>query len=102
MPRIGEILSRDGSDWESFAAPLPPNEIAEARELISLPFHQLLFDLYLECNGGEGSLPFQPWNFVLWGIEEVVELRAQEHYQKHYSHFVFFGGNGGGEYFGLD
>lgn len=102
MPRIGDTLARPGSDWKIFEAALPADEIAEAAELIGRPLPQGLMELYRECNGGEGSLPFQPWNFVLWGIEEVVQVREDEHYRKHYSSFVFFGSSGGGEYFGLD
>jgi hypothetical protein len=102
MPRIADTLSRPGSDWKAFEPPLPADEIAEARELIGKPLPDALIELYHECNAGEGSLPFQPWNFVLWGIEYVVQVREDEHYRKYYSPFVFFGSNGGGEYFGLD
>ena len=102
MPRIADTLSRSGSDWKPFEAPLPADEIAEARELIGLPLPGGLVELYHECNGGEGSLPFQPWNFVLWGIKYVVQVREDEHYRKYYEAFVFFGTSGGGEYFGLD
>ena len=102
MPRIADTLFRPGSDWKAFEPPLPADEIAEARELIGIPLPDGLIELYHECNGGEGSLPFQPWNFILWGIEYVVQVREDEHYRKYYSPFVFFGSNGGGEYFGLD
>ena len=81
---------------------MPEGEIAEARQLIGLPLPGGLIELYHECNGGEGSLPFQPWNFILWGIEYVVQVREDEHYRRYYSPFVFFGSSGGGEYFGLD
>lgn len=102
MPRIADTLSRSGSDWKVFEAPLPADEIAEARELIERPLPDGLVELYHECNGGEGSLPFQPWNFALWGIEYVVQVREDAHYRKYYDAFVFFGTSGGGEYFGLD
>ena len=102
MPRIADTLSRPGSNWIAVDPPLPADEIAEASELIGIPLPDELIELYHECNGGEGSLPFQPWNFVLWGIEYVVQVREDEHYRKYYSPFVFFGSNGGGEYFGLD
>jgi hypothetical protein len=102
MPRIADTFSRPGSDWKAFEPPLPADEIAEARELIGRSLPDGLIELYHECNGGEGSLPFQPWNFVLWGIEYVVQVRGDRHYRNYYSPFVFFGSNGGGEYFGLD
>ena len=47
-------------------------------------------------------MPFQPWNFVLWGIDSVSDTRENEHYRAYYDQFVFFGSSGGGEYFGLD
>jgi hypothetical protein len=102
MPHIRDTLSRSGSDWKVFEPPLPADEITEARELIGRTLPTGLVELYHECNGGEGSLPFQPWNFVLWGIEDVVQVREHEHYRKYYEPFVFFGTSGGGEYFGLD
>ena len=102
MPGIVGKLSREGSDWEGFEPPIPPNEIVEACELIGLPLPAGLVELYHLCNGGQGSLPFNPWLFVLWGIEEVVMCREHEHYREYYNDFVFFGSNGGGEYFGLD
>ena len=102
MPRIADTLSRPGSDWKAFEPPLPADEIAEARELIGRSLPDGLIEFYHECNGGEGSLPFQPWNFVLWGIEYVVQVREDKHYRKYYDAFVFFGTSGGGEYFGID
>jgi hypothetical protein len=102
MPRIIDTLSRPGSDWKAFEPPLPADEIAEACELIGRSLPEALIELYHECNGGQGSLPFQPWNFILWGIDYVVEVREDECFRKYYSPFVFFGTNGGGDYFGLD
>ena len=96
------MLSRSGSDWKAFEPPLPADEIAEACELIGRALPEGLIELYHGCNGGEGSLPFQPWLFILWGIEYVVQLREDKHYRKYYDSFVFFGSNGGGEYFGLE
>lgn len=102
MLSIAEALSRPGSDWKVHEAPLPDEEIAEARELIGLPLPDALVELYRLCNVGEGSLPFQPWNFVLWEIEYVVHFREQEYSREYFNQFVFFGSSGGGEYFGLD
>src|SRR5688572_23669728 len=102
MPRIADTLFRPGSDWKAFEPPLPADEIAEARELIGIPLPDGLIELYHECNGGEGSLPFQPWNFVLWGIEYVVQVREDEHSRKDSGSFVFFGRNGGGACCGLE
>ncbi|HWE97274.1 MAG TPA: SMI1/KNR4 family protein [Tepidisphaeraceae bacterium] len=99
---IADTLARLGSDWKAFEPPLPADEIDEACRLIGRALPARLVELYHTCNRGEGSLPFQPWNFVLWGVEEVVEMREDEHYRKYYDHFVFFGSSGGGEYFGLD
>lgn len=44
----------------------------------------------------------QPWTFILWGLNEVAEIREDEHYREVWDDFVFFGGNGGGEYIALD
>jgi hypothetical protein len=103
LPGIAELLCRPGSDWESFAPPLPNGAINDAIKRINWgPLPAGLIDLYRICNAGEGSLPFQPWTFVLWGIDTVADTREVEHYRAHYIEFLFFGSNGGGEYFGLD
>lgn len=102
MPRITDTLSRPESDWRVYDPPLAEGQIADAARRIAARLPATLLELYRMCNGGEGSLPYQPWNFVLWGIDEAAELREHEHYRKYYGQFVFFGGNGGGEYFGLD
>jgi hypothetical protein len=102
MPRITDTLARAGSDWKAFKAPLDADVIAEALVLIGRPLPTGLIELYHTCNGGEGSLPVQPLNFVLWNLEFVVETREDLHYRKYYDQFVFFGTNGGGEYFGVD
>jgi hypothetical protein len=102
MPRIADTLSRSGSDWRAYDPPLAEDRIADADRRIGTALPAGLLELYRVCNGGEGSLPYQPWIFVLWGIDEVADLREHEHFRKYYDQFVFFGGNGGGEYFGLD
>jgi hypothetical protein len=102
MPRIADILSRTGSDWRVYSPPLTHDLIVDAQRRIGLPLPAALLELYHVCNSGEGSLPYQPWNFTLWGVNEVVELREHEHYRKCYPELVFFGSNGGGEYFGLN
>ena len=69
---------------------------------IGLPLPESLIDLYRLCDGGECSLPFEPWNFVLWDLENVASLREHPHYRKYYNQYLLFGGNGGGEYIGFD
>ena len=97
-----DTLARPGSDWRQFDPPLPPGEIAKAVERIGRTLPPGLLELYHACNGGEGSLPFQPWRFVLFGIDFVAELREDQYYRENYDRFVFFGTDGGGEYFGVD
>jgi hypothetical protein len=58
--------------------------------------------LYRICGGGEGSLPFQPWRFVLWDLENVVSLREHPYYREYHNQYLLFGTNGGGEYIGFD
>jgi hypothetical protein len=102
MPRIADTLTRPGSDWRFDCASLGDSAIQESTGRIGLPLPPALVDLYRACNGGEGSLPFQPWTFVLWGIDEVADLRAHEHSRRYYTDLVFFGGDGGGDYFALN
>ena len=102
MSSLAGLLSSDEKDWAACAQPLSEIEIEAAKRRIGRPLPPKLLELYLLCNGGEGSLPKDPYNFVLWGIEEVAEIREHEHYREFYDRFVFFGGNGGGEYFGID
>jgi hypothetical protein len=102
MPRIADTVARPGSDWKAFEAPLDADAIAEALVLIGRPLPTGLVELYHLCNGGEGSLPVQPLNFVLWNLEFVVQTREDAHYREYFDRFVFFGTNGGGEYFGID
>src|SRR5262245_31437884 len=102
MSNLAGLLSSEEKDWAACAPPLSEIEIEAAKRRIGRPLPPKLLELYLLCNGGEGSLPKDPYNFVLWGIEEVAETREHEHYREFYDRFVFFGGNGGGEYFGID
>lgn len=91
-----------GSDWKAFEPPLSSDEIADAIRILARPIPAELIELYRGCNGGEGSLPYQPWGFILWGLEDVVQLSEDNHYRKYFSAYLFFGTNGGGEYFGVD
>jgi hypothetical protein len=102
MHRIEDILARPGCNWRAFHPPLEPAAIAAAVARIRRSLPDGLLELYRLCNSGQGSLPFEPWVFVLWGIDFVAETREDEHYRKYYDDFVFFGSNGAGEYFGLD
>src|SRR5262245_35132359 len=43
-----------------------------------------------------------PYNFGLWGIENVAELCEHEHYRRYFDRYVLFGSTGGGVYFGID
>jgi hypothetical protein len=90
------------SDWTADDPPVPEAVLQAAVKRIGLQVPSALLKLYRKCDGGEGSLPFQPWRFLLWRIEQVAALREDDYYKKHYAQFVFFGSNGAGEYFGID
>ena len=102
MSKLAELLSSEGKDWAADAPPLSDTEFEAAKRRIGRALPSGLLELYRLCDGGEGSLPRNPFNFVLWGIQEVAELREHEDYREYNDRFVFFGGNGGGEYFGID
>src|SRR5205085_2580698 len=90
------------SDWQIIDPPVSEDALQATVKRIDFPLPAAFIDFYRMCNGGEGSLPMQPWRFLLWSIEEVADLRHHEHYAKHFAQFVFFGSNGVGEYFGID
>ena len=102
MPALAELLARADKDWRADAPPVPEAEFAAAIRRIGLPLPDKLIELYRLCNGGEGSLPWQPWYFLLWGICFVADVRESEHHREHYDCYVFFGSNGAGEYFGIN
>src|SRR4051812_47678081 len=102
MSRIGDILSRHGSNWKVLQPPLTADVIADGLKRIGRALPEELIELYHECNGGAGSLPFTPWRFALWGLDFAVQVYEDEHYRSFYGPFVFFGTSGGGDYFGLD
>ena len=89
-------------DWKFSEMPVSQHVLEAARERMNWNLPQGLINLYQLGDRGEGSLRNQPWNFVLWGIQNVADLRNHVHYQSYYPDFLFFGGNGAGEYFGLD
>ena len=102
MSSLADLLSSEGKDWVAYAPPLSETEIEAAKRRIGRPLPPTLLELYRLCNGGEGSLPRQPYYFALWDIQFVAEIREHEHYREFYDHFVFFGSNGAGEHFGID
>jgi hypothetical protein len=102
MSNLANLLSGGRKDWAAGTPPLSDIEIEAAKRRIGRRLPPTLLELYRLCDGGEGSLPRDPYNFVLWGIQEVAETREHEHYREFYDRYVFFGGNGGGEYFGID
>ena len=95
-------LFQTGSDSEAFEPPLSSDEIADAVRILARHLPSDLIELYHMCNGGQGALPYQPWNFILWGLEDVVQTAEDDHYKKYYGSYLFFGTSGGGEYFGMD
>ena len=102
MSNLADLLSSEGKDWAAYAPPLSEMEIEAAKRRIGRPLPLNLLELYRLCDGGEGSLRRQPYTFILWGIQFVAELREHEHYREFYDRFVFFGGNGAGDNFGID
>jgi SMI1 / KNR4 family (SUKH-1) len=102
MAGVADLLVGEKKDWSAHVTPRPEQEIESATRRIGLSLPPKLLEMYRLCDGGEGSLPKQPYIFVLWGINEVAQLREDEHYREHYDRYVFFGGNGAGEYFGVD
>jgi len=89
-------------NWIVLDPPISEEMLQAAVKRIGFPLPFAFLNLYRKCGSGEGSLPFQPWRFVLWRIEEVADLREEAFYKKHYAKFLFFGSNGAGEYFGID
>jgi hypothetical protein len=102
MPDLADLLAGAGKDWQPDTPPVADAELEAAKARIGRPLPDKLLELYSLCDGGEGSLPKQPYNFVLWGIVSLAETREHEHYRAHYDRYVLFGSSGGGEYFGLD
>ena len=103
METMRNLLAKEGSDWRVYESALAEPKLQQALQqikFVSVP--PALVDFYRICNSGEGSLPFEPWTFVLWPIEEVVQLHQHPHYREYFTSYLFFGGNGAGEYFGLD
>lgn len=102
MSSIADYLARPDSDWRFYKPTLGADGVKAALSNLDQPLPAALVELYQACDGGEGSLPFQPWRFVLWGIEDVVALRKHPFYREYHSGLTFFGSNGAGEYFGID
>ena len=76
--------------------------LARLRGAASSTLPEDYFALLAFSNGGEGSLPIPPFNFVLYSAEEAVRIERESTFKDFFSGLFVFGGNGGGEAIAFD
>ena len=99
---LRSILTAANKDWVFTVPPLPAQILETMIPKIDWDLPDELIAFYKLGNAGEGSLPKQPWLFVLWGVEEILDTRNNDHYREHFNDYLLFGSNGSGEYFGQE
>ncbi len=99
--QVDEILKQPHRKWSGN----PPASEAEIFKLIQY-CEVKLPDEYLDSlcfsNGGEGDLALPPLLFVLFNVEEVLEMLSDNFYLEEFPEFLFFDGNGGLERIAFD
>ncbi len=98
---IAEELARNPGVWVA-APPASEGELRELTEAVSFKLPAAYVELLRASNGGEGSLPVQPYCLCLWPANEV--RRAHEEYEvSRYAPGLFaIGTSGGGELLAFD
>ena len=59
-------------------------------------------DFLKKHNGASGDLPVQPWYFILWELEILIEYNADYEIQTYLPDYFAIGGQGGGEFFAFN
>jgi hypothetical protein len=92
----------EGRDW--FAARGAAAEtLSRLRAVAPDDLPERYLTLLASSNGGEGPLPFNPYNLRLDPAESVAQaIESKNHGQADLSGFLIIGGNGGGEYIAFD
>jgi len=98
---VRKLLTAPGRNWQ-----LAPGAAADDLDRLTntspFPIPELLLDLLSQTNGGEGDLALPPRYFILDTVDEIIDGLNDEFLKKEFSHFLFFGGNGGLERIAFD
>lgn len=101
MSQVGEILRQANRNW-SGNPPASEEHILRLVQACKIKPPGEYLDLLRCSNGGEGDLALPPLIFVLFNVDEVLEMLKDSFYREEFSDFLFFGGNGGLEQIAFD
>jgi SMI1/KNR4 family protein SUKH-1 len=101
LPTIAEILKQPDRNW-SGNPPASEEDILRLIQSCKVKLPDEYLDLLRVSNGGEGDLALPPLLFVLFDIDEVLEMLKDSFYREEFPDLLFFGGNGGLEQIAFD
>ena len=92
----------DGGDWRGVPG-APAETISALCRLAPAGLPKAYLDLLRTSDGGEGSLPVDPFNLCLHSAANVAEaIRTGNYERPDLQGFLVFGSNGGGEFIAFD
>ena len=94
MSQVDEILKQPNRNW-SGNPPASEENVLQLVQSCKVKLPDEYLALLRFSNGGEGDLALPPLLFVLFDVEEVLEMLKDSFYREEFPDFLFFGGNGG-------
>jgi hypothetical protein len=101
LSQVSEILKQANRNW-SGNPPAGEEDILRLVQSCKVKLPNEYLDMLRLSNGGEGDLALPPRRFVLFDIDEVLEMMGDEFYRGEFPSLLFFGGNGGMEQIAFD
>ncbi|MDT5060472.1 MAG: hypothetical protein QOH63_931 [Acidobacteriota bacterium] len=101
LSQVDEILKQPNRSW-SGNPPATEESILRLVQSCKVKLPDEYLDLLRFSNGGEGDLALPPLLFVLFDVDEILEMLEDSFYREEFPDFLFFGGNGGLEKIAFD
>lgn len=94
-------MLHENSDWYKQAG-ASAEALEKLRRVCDFELPVPLLELLAYSDGGEGSLPVEPYNFCLDSAETIAQAQIERTYEEFFPGYFVFGSNGGGELIALD
>ncbi len=101
MSRVEEILKQPDRNW-SGNPPASEEQILSLIQSCKVKLPAEYLDLLRFSNGGNGELALPPLLFVLFDVDEVLNILNDSFFQETFPDLLFFGDNGGLEKIAFD
>jgi hypothetical protein len=95
---ISQFVQQSKGKWDQ-AEPATEADLHNIQLRFGARVPKDYLDFLRISNGGEGSLPVQPWWFVIWAAETIIERWIAYEMEEYIPGYLAFGSNGGGEAF---